>query len=127
MKKSLLIVSVILVLAFALTSCGAVTGLQTATDAGNAFMQALKDNNNAASWSMLADNVKEELGSEAAWADFTLPRNFSAWTFTSTNIENNVAQLDGEATLGADTYLLTLILDANGDGWLVSGINITLK
>ena len=90
-------------------------------------MQALKDNDNVTSWNMLAQNIKDELGNEAAWADFTEPRNFSDWTFTSTNIENSTATLDGETTLGADTYYISLVMEANGEEWLITGINIELK
>jgi hypothetical protein len=125
--KKLFGLGFIVIMLFALTSCGAVSSLTSASDTGNAFMQALKDNDNTASWNLLAQNVKDEIGDQAAWADFTLPRNFSKWSFSSTNIENNVATLEGEATLGADTYKITLIMDANGDSWLVSGINIELK
>jgi hypothetical protein len=125
--KKLLFVSTAVILLFSLVSCSVVSGLKSAADTGDAFMQALKDNDNATSWGMLGQNIKDELGSEAAWADFTEPRNFSDWTFSSTNIENSTATLEGEATLGADTYLITLIMDANGEEWLVTGINIELK
>ena len=37
------------------------------------------------------------------------------------------APLDGEATLGSDTYLVTLVFDKTGDSWLISGINFSLK
>jgi hypothetical protein len=125
--KKLLFVSTAVVLLFSLVSCSVVSGLKSAADTGDAFMQALKDNDNATSWGMLGQNIKDELGSEAAWADFTEPRNFSDWTFSSTNIENSTATLEGEATLGADTYLVTLIMEANGEEWLITGINIELK
>jgi hypothetical protein len=125
--KKLLIVSTAVILLFSLVSCSVVSGLKSAADTGDAFMQALKDNDNATSWSMLGQNIKDELGSEAAWADFTEPRNFSDWTFSSTSIDNSTATLEGEATLGADTYNVTLIMEANGEEWLVTGINIELK
>jgi hypothetical protein len=125
--KKLLGLGFIIIMLVSLTSCAAVDSLKSVTATGNAFMQALKDGDNTTSWSMLSQNIKDELGSESAWADFAAPRNFSDWSFNSTSIENGVAQLDGEATLGTDTYLITLIMDPNGDGWLISGINIDLK
>jgi len=125
--KKILGISFIIILMAALTACSVVSGLKSAADTGNAFMQALKDNDNTTSWNMLDQNIKDEVGSEAAWADFTLPRNFSDWTFSSTNIENSTATLEGEATLGADIYYITLIMEANGEEWLITGINIELK
>ena len=125
--KKLLGIGFIVILLVSLTSCSVVAGLQSASDTGNTFMQALKDNDNSTSWSMLSQNIKDELGSEAAWADFTEPRNFSDWSFTSTNIENSTATLDGEATLGADTYYISLVMEADGESWLITGINIELK
>jgi hypothetical protein len=125
--KKLLLVRTVIVLLFTLASCSVVSGLQSASETGNAFMQALKDNDNTTSWSMLGQNIKDEVGGEAAWADFTEPRNFSDWSFNSTSIDNSTATLEGEATLGADTYYITLIMDANGEEWLITGINIELK
>jgi hypothetical protein len=125
--KKLLGIGFIIILLASLTACSAVAGLQSAPETGNAFMQALKDNDNTTSWNLLSQNIKDEVGSEAAWADFTGPRNFSAWTFSSTNIENSSATLEGEATLGVDTYYITLIMEANGESWLITGIDIVLK
>jgi hypothetical protein len=125
--KKLLGIGFIIILLASLTACSVVSGLKSAPETGNAFMQALKDNDNTTSWNLLSQNIKDEVGSEAAWADFTEPRNFSDWAFTSTNIENSTATLEGEATLGVDTYYITLIMEANGESWLITGIDITLK
>jgi hypothetical protein len=125
--KRVLSISFILITLLSLTACSVVSSLQSVTDTGNAFMQALKDGDNTTSWNMLTQSVKDEIGSESAWADFTAPRNFSKWSFNSTNIENSTGTLEGEATLGTDTYKITLVMEANGDSWLISGINIELK
>lgn len=125
--KKLLGISFILITLFSLTSCGVVSSLQSVTDTGNAFMQALKDGDSATSWNMLTKDVQNEIGGEAAWADWIAPRNFSEWSFNSTNIENSTGTLEGEAKLDQDTYKITLVMEANGDGWLISGINIELK
>ncbi len=125
--KKLLGISFILITLFSLTACGVVSGLQSVTDTGNAFMQALKDSDNTTSWNMLTRDVQEEIGSESAWADWTAPRNFDEWSFNSTNIENNTGMLEGEATLDGDTYIITIVMEANGESWLISGINIELK
>lgn len=125
--KKLLGISFILITLFSLTSCGVVSSLQSVTDTGNVFMQALKDGDSATSWNMLTKDVHDEIGSETAWADWIAPRNFSEWSFNSTNIENNSGRLEGEATLDGDSYIITIVMEANGDGWLISGINIELK
>lgn len=127
MKSKLLVFSVILIFVFGLTACGAVSSLKTVNSTGDAFMQALKDQNNEASWNLLTQSVKDEIGDQTAWANFTQPRNFNSWKFTSTNIANNQAQLDGEATISGATYAVTLIMDPDGDNWLISGINFKLK
>ena len=127
MKIKIFVISVILVLMLAMTACGAVSSLKSANTTGDAFMQALKDQNNEASWNLLAQNVKDEIGDQAAWANFTQPRNFDSWKFNSTNITDKQAQLDGEATISGDTYTVTLIMDPNGENWLISGINFELK
>jgi hypothetical protein len=125
--RKLLGISFAVIALFSLTSCGVVTNLQSVTDTGNAFMQALKDGDNSTSWNMLTQSVKDEIGGETAWADFTAPRNFDEWSFNSTNIENTTGVLEGEAKLDDETYIITLVMEANGDGWLISGINIELK
>ena len=76
---------------------------------------------------MLATSVQDEIGSTDAWVEFVTPRNFSDWTFTNTQVENATAQMDGEATLGEETYTIVLVFDKIDDAWKVSGINITLK
>lgn len=76
---------------------------------------------------MLTPAVQEEVGSYDAWVVFATPRNFDTFSFSKNNIENTSAQLDGEATLAGDTYLVTLVLDKSGDQWFVSGINFSLK
>jgi hypothetical protein len=101
--------------------------VKTATATANGFMQALKDQDNETSWNMLSKSVQDEIGDTAAWADFTAPRGFESWSFNSSNVSGNQAQVDGEAKIGSETYYVTLIMDAKDDGWLISGINFTFK
>jgi len=125
MKSKVFVISVLMVLMLALTACGAVSGLTNVNKTGDAFMQALKDQDNEASWNLLSQNIKDEIGDTSAWADFTAPRGFESWKFTSTNIENNQATLVGEAVIGSETYTVTLIMDPDGENWLISGIDFT--
>lgn len=128
MKKRLLVVfTLIIISALVLSACKVAGQLTDVSDRGKAFMAALRDADHAASWSMLTPAVQEEVGSYEDWVTFATPRNFETFIFNSNNIENNSAQLDGEATLGSETYLVTLVLDKSGDQWFVSGINFSLK
>jgi hypothetical protein len=128
MKKRIALFLVVSVLALAiLSACGAVSEITTVGDVGKAFMAALRDGDHTASWNMLTPAVQTEIGGQAAWVDFATPRNFSEFSFSSTNITNNQAQMDGEAVLGADTYTVVLVLEKVGDAWKLSGINFTLK
>lgn len=127
MKNKLLTLSVFVLLILSLSACSAVSGLKTADETANAFMQALKDQDNDTSWNMLAQNVKDEVGDSSAWVGYTAPRAFESWNFTSTNVYDSEAQVDGEAKIGVETYTVTLVLDLDGDNWLVSGINFNLK
>lgn len=110
-----------------LSACSAVNDISTVNAGGNAFMTALRDGDNAASWIMLVPSVQTEIGGESAWATFTASRKFSVWKFTNTNVNNNDAQLDGEATLGAETYIVQLVYAKTNDAWKISGINFKLK
>lgn len=121
----LMVAAVVLVMA--LSACGAVKGLSAVNDKAEAFMATLRDGDATTSWNMLTTAVKDEVGSEEGWVEFITPRNFSEWKFTNTQIENDVAQVDGTATLGEDTYDIVLVFDLVDDVWMVSGINITFK
>jgi len=121
----LMVVSVVMIML--LSACGAVKDVSTVNDLGKSFMTALRDSDTAGSWDMLTTSIQDEIGSTDTWVEFVTPRNFSDWTFTNTQVENNSAQMDGEATLGADTYTVVLVFDKIDDAWKISGINITLK
>jgi hypothetical protein len=126
MKSKRILLSA-LVLVLLLTACSAVSGLTAANHSANAFMQALKDQKADTSWSMLSPDLQTEIGDQAAWADFASIRNFDSWKFTSSNVSGDRAQVDGDATLGQDKYTISLVMDASGDNWLVSGIDIKAK
>ncbi len=121
----LVVISVVLIMA--LSACGLVGEMKSINDLGDDFMTTLRDSDAASSWDMLADNIKTEVGDETAWAEFVAPRNFSDWSFNNTQINNDSAQLDGEATLGDETYDVVLVFDKINDVWLISGINFSLQ
>jgi hypothetical protein len=127
MKKFLRITSIVLVSLILLSSCSAVNDLSVVKETGDAFMAALKAGDNETSWNLLTEDVQAEIGGRAAWVDFVIPRTFQTWKFTSTEVNDDQAQLDGEATLGADTYTVVLVLAKVDDLWKLSGINFTYK
>ena len=120
---AILVCSIVMVMT--LSACGAVKDLSAVNDAGEAFMTAMRDGDVVTSWNMLTTEVQTEVGDIASWQNFVIPRNFSEWKFSNTQVENNVAQLDGEATLGADSYSIVLVFQKVDDYWLLSGINFT--
>ncbi|MHB8089014.1 MAG: hypothetical protein ACYDH2_12285 [Anaerolineaceae bacterium] len=128
MKKNTLILLVVSMLAvFALSACGLVKEISAIKDSGEAFMTALKEGDASASWNILATNVQEEVGGEDAWAEFAAPRNFDSWTFNEVNVENGQGTLTGEATLGADTYTIGMIMDQEDGVWKISGLQFESK
>ena len=128
MKKRFTFILIIAVLSvLVLSACGAISDVSKVGDLGKAFMTALRDGDHSASWNMLSADVQTEIGSQAAWVDFATPRNFSKWTFSSTNVSGTEGQMDGESTIGAETYVTTLVFVKVGEDWKISGINFTLK
>jgi hypothetical protein len=128
MKKRLLVLLVLATLAlFVLPACGISNDIKGAGDVGKSFMAALKDGDNQASWNLVTSDIKDEIGGYDNWVAFATPRQFESFTLNSTNIENDQATLEGEATLGGDTYKVTLILYKSGDTWQVAGVDFSLK
>jgi len=128
MKKRFSLVLIFLMLSLVvLSGCGLAKDLKGAADIGKDFMNALKNSDYEASWKLVTTDIQNEIGGYSNWVDWATIRNFSDFSFSSTNVENDQATLDGEATLGADTYTVQLFLTKSGDNWLVEGINFTLK
>jgi hypothetical protein len=128
MKKRLIVVLVLATLAlFVLPACGISNDIKGAGDVGKAFMTALKNGDNQTSWDMSTSDIKDQIGGYDNWVAFTAPRQFEDFTLNSTNIDNDKATLEGEATLAGDTYKVTLILYKSGDTWQVAGLDFSLK
>lgn len=128
MNKRLLVLLVLATLAlFVLPACGISNDIKGTGDVGKEFMAALKSGDNQASWNMVTSDIKDEIGNYDNWVAFTAPRQFENFTLNSTNIENDKATLEGEATLAGDTYKVTLILYKSGDTWQVAGLDFSLK
>ena len=118
---------VVLAVWLVVMACGVSDDLSGVRDTGKAFMTALKDGDHAASYAMLSPGVQQEIGDMNAWVDFATPRNFEEYSFSSTNIENGVGKLDGEATLQGDKYNINLVIEKFGEDWKITGLNFQLK
>jgi len=123
-NQTIKLVVISLIVMLALSACGAISDVK---QAGDAFMMSFRDNKPSDSWGMLVADVQNEVGSEQAWAEFVAPRSFNNWKFSNTQITNDVAQMDGEAKLGADTYDITLVFEKENDMWKISGVNFTYQ
>ena len=109
------------------TAVGAALGLtQPAVDAGNEFMQALKDEDYEKAYDLCAPNIQEELGSVEGLQDFieSAERQPEEWKFSSREVNNDVADLSGPATFRFGEATLTLQLTKLGDNWKVNTFGI---
>jgi len=127
MKKHLAWISVILIGSLLLGSCSLAKEIGAVQKTGNDFMTGLRDSQYQATWGMLATSLQTEIGGYDAWVTFATPRTFDTWSFSSTNVKNDQAQLDGECAISSDAYTLTLVFDRVGTDWKVSGINVAAK
>jgi hypothetical protein len=106
-----------------LSGCGLAGDLKTVNETGKTFMTALQNMDYATSYNLLTPSVQEEVGGESGWQEWAAIRTFPEWSFSSTNIENNQGQMEGEATLDGIKYDVVLIFDQVNETWLVSGIS----
>jgi hypothetical protein len=122
--RKTLVLSLLLI---SLTGCAIFKDSSTVGVTGNSFMTTFRDGDAKASWNMLTTEVQAEVGSQAKWEEYLTERNFSSWNFSDTQIENGVAQINGEATLGVDTYTVVLVLQKSENSWKISGVNFTFN
>jgi predicted small secreted protein len=127
MKKQSLWISVVFISSLLLSACAVGQDLSAVSKLGNDFMTGLRDGQYQQTWAMLTSALQTEIGGYDAWVTFATPRTFDKWSFSNTQIQNNQGQLDGECSIGTDTYTITLVMDKVGTDWKISGINITAK
>ena len=114
-----LIIFAALVLVLPLIGCATLKDVNTT---GEAFMQALKDQDNTGSWNLLSEGLKKEIGDETKWAEFTAPRAFETWKFTSTSFSDNSGQAEGTTEINGETYNFFLGLVKENSNWLIEAI-----
>ena len=109
----------VLVLVLPLVGCATLKDVNTSSEA---FMQALKNQDNTASWNLLSESLKKEIGDETKWAEFTAPRAFETWKFTSTSFSDKSGKAEGTTEIRGETYNFFLGLVKENSGWLIEAI-----
>lgn len=111
-------------MALFLTACSAIAELGPMTDAGDAFMKAMKSGDNTASFAMLGAPLQKEIGGMEAWAKFTEPRVPKEWSFSNKSITNSEGKIEGSADFMNGQHLdLILTMAKEGAAWKVIGIH----
>ena len=103
---------------------------QPAATAGENFMTALKNGDVAGAYNLCTPALQRELGSaQGMQTRITNGRvQPTQWSFSSRNINNDTAQLDGTVTFtGNREGNVTLVLAQVGGEWKISGFNLKEK
>ena len=118
------------VLFFAVTFGIAWVATSGVADAGNAFMTALQNNDMDAAYAMFTPALKEEVSpeqfSEMFAANVFEGDSLESWSFNSRNVNNNVGDVSGTATVGARTFIVALAFIKSTEGeWLLNAFDFT--
>ena len=98
---------------------------QPAVDAGDNFMAALRDGNYDRAFELSTPALQEEVGDAQALRDALERKQPTKWSFTSRNIQNDLATLGGTATYANnESGQVEMELRKVGNDWLVSFINL---
>ena len=133
MRRILMIVGglvLLCVLFFAFTFGVAWVATSGVADAGNAFMTALQNNDMDAAYALFTPALKEEVSTEQLNEMFASNvfegDSLDSWSFNSRNIENNIGQVSGTATVGARTFIVALAFIKSSEGeWLINAFDFT--
>ena len=103
-------------------------------EAGDDFMNALKDGNYQTAYNMFSDDLKADVGGvenfQTSYLSLSpeLRVDPESWSFSSRNIENDQGELSGEVTMKDGTKAdVSLIFNKNGDEWELIGYEFSLK
>lgn len=128
MKNRIAIIMVIAIVSvMALTACGLVKDMSTVNSLGKTFMASFRDSDPASSWEIMTSDLQEELIDVDSWAMMIAPYTFSEWSFSNTQVENDQALMEGEATLDSDSYTVELTFYKENNTWQVAGFDIAIK
>ncbi len=102
---------------------------QPVADAGDKFLQSLKDGNYTAAYGSMHPALQQKIGTpqdlrkmiESGKAQPT------KWTFTTRNMDNDQGHLEGSATMTGGEGTVTLDLVKVGDAWKITAFNLRAK
>ena len=100
---------------------------QPATTTGNAFMTSLRDGDYAGAYDLCTPGLQEELGSVVGLRTTIVDNDVepASWTFNSTRIENDGAELEGTLVLAGERKgTVDLVLTNVGGAWKVDGFHL---
>lgn len=101
------------------------SALGPVTEAGDGFMSALRDRNEAQAYTLAAPALQQELGSAERMAATVGAYRPSEWSWSSRSVRNNDGRLSGSVTYqGGRTGTAELAL-VHADGqWRVTGFRL---
>ncbi len=130
MKKIIIIVLVGFIALIGIAVGGAMFMTSGAASTGDTFMTALKEGNYAKAFEQCTPDLQKELGSadkikEVIESQDVKPLSYS---FSSRNVVNNEAKLEGAATLSNNREANAVVsLSKIGNDWKVMGFSIKAK
>ncbi|MBI5650678.1 MAG: hypothetical protein HZC40_09585 [Chloroflexi bacterium] len=102
---------------------------QPAADTGEKFMQSLKDGNYDAAFATMHPELQKQFSTAAGLkrAVESGKAQPTKWSFTSRNVENNEAQLEGTVSMvGGDGDVSIRLLNTGG-AWQIVAFNLKAK
>jgi hypothetical protein len=100
---------------------------QPAATVGESFMTALKNGDYAQAYGLCAPALQQELNSAQGLQQLVTNGKVQpvSWTFSSRNVDNATAQLDGTATFtSGGSGTVRIVLNQVGSNWQVVGFNL---
>ena len=131
MKSYISVLRVSFFLVMMLSLAALACSVSDSSTAAGDFMTALKSADYAKAYDMCGADLQKELGSAQGLKKFIEGGNFQpvSWNFSSTNVNNDRAEVSGDAVVGSNNRTVTAALvlsNASGD-WKVIGINFVKK
>lgn len=98
---------------------------QPAVDAGDKFMSALRDGNYDRAFELSTPSLQQEVVDAETLRDALESKQPTKWSFTSRNIQNDLATLEGTTTYANnESGQVEMELRKVGNDWRVSFINL---
>ena len=118
--------SLLLCVILSVTLFAGVFGLtQPAVDSGDKFMAALRDGNYDRAFELSTPSLQQEVGDAQALRGALASKQPTKWSFTSRNIQNDLATLEGTTTYANnESGQVEMELRKVGNDWRVSFINL---